>query len=263
MAPLECYAFRKSEEKEEARYETMEEHVEGMLKYLGEIWEYKAFLSKYEKALGVERNIIDSLIRLAIVLHDFGKATRDFQERCNIGDCEQFPYHYAISARLAMQLVDQLKVPRVEELPKLSYKPPFGALYVSIVVLPILLHHYAWITEESLVQAIEETKVINEVEIYEPCRALYIRELERLKRPSKASHELSKVVERALEVLTRGNKVKLASLPFNRIDELVGVYGKISPLITLVEASTGILNICDGRVSWRNRVERFRKPSLS
>jgi CRISPR/Cas system-associated endonuclease Cas3-HD len=264
MAPLECYAFRKSEEGG-ARYETMEEHVGGMLKYLGEIWEYKAFLSKYEKVLGVERDIIDSLIRLAIVLHDFGKTIRDFQERCDVGDCEQFPYHYAISARLAMKLVEQLKVPTVRELSKLSYKPPFGALYVSIVVLPILLHHYAWITEESLVQAVEETKIINEVEIYEPCRAFYIRELERLKRPSKASHELSKVVEHALEVLTRGNRVKLASLPFNSdsVNELVGVYRKISPLITLVEASTGIINICDGRVAWRNRVERFRKPSLS
>jgi hypothetical protein len=99
----------------------------------------------------------------------------------------------------------------------------------------------------------------NEVEIREPCRAFYIRELERLKRLGKASHELSKVVEHALEVLTRGNRVKLASLPFNRVDELVGVYGKILPLITLVEASTGIINICDGRVAWRNRVERFRK----
>jgi CRISPR-associated endonuclease Cas3-HD len=259
MASLECYAFRKSEERGGVRYETMEEHVEGMLKYLGEIWEYKAFLSKYEKLLGVERDIIDSLIRLAIVLHDFGKATRDFQERCYIGDCEQFPYHYAISARLAMRLVEELKVPRIGELSKLpSYKPPFGALYVSIVVLPILLHHYAWVTEESLVQAVEETKKINEVEVSEPCRAFYVRELERLKRLGKASHELAKVVEHALEVLTRGNRVKLASLPFNRIDELVGVYGKISPLITLVEASTGIINICDGRVAWRNRVERSK-----
>jgi CRISPR/Cas system-associated endonuclease Cas3-HD len=260
MASLECYAFRKSEERGGARYETMEEHVKGMLKYLGEIWEYKAFLSKYEKVLGVERDIIDSLIRLAIVLHDFGKATRDSQERCYIGDCEQFPYHYAISARLAMQLVEQLKVPTVRELSKLpSYKPSFGALYVSIVVLPILLHHYAWVTEESLVQAVKKTKKINEVEVSEPCRAFYVRELERLKQLGKASRELAKVVEHALEVLTRGNRVKLASLPFNRVDELVGVYGKISPLITLVEASTGIINICDGRVAWRNRVERFRK----
>jgi CRISPR-associated endonuclease Cas3-HD len=234
----------------------MEKHVGDMLKYLDEIWEYKAFLSKYEKTLRVERDALDSLIRLAVILHDFGKATRDAQERCNTSDCEHFPYHYAISARLAMKLADQLKdVPTVSSLPRLqSNKPPFSALYVSIVVLPILLHHYAWVSEESLLEAINRTRKLSEVEIYEPCRVYYVKALEDLLKHSKSTHsELDEILRSALDLFSRSNKIKLSSLPFNRVEDLVSVHATTSPLVTLIEVSTGIINMCDGRVAKRNR----------
>lgn len=261
MASLECYAFKKAKEREKVRYETMEKHVGDMLKYLDEIWEYRAFLSKYEKILRVEHDTLDSLIRLAVILHDFGKVARDAQERCNTSDCEHFPYHYAISARLAMKLVDQLKgVPTVSSLPKVqSDKPPFGALYVSIVVLPILLHHYAWISEESLLEAITRTRGLSEVEIYEPCRAFYVKALGDLLKQSKGAHsELAEILRSALDLFNRNNKIKLSSLPLNRIEDLVSVHATTSPLVTLIEISTGIINMCDGKVAKRNREEQYK-----
>jgi len=256
---LKCYAF-----KEGYRFETMEEHISGILRYLGEIWEYKAFLLKYERTLGVERDILDLLVKLAVILHDAGKSAKHYQERCERGDCTGFPYHYAISARIAIQLVDELDVPILRELSSMqSYKPPFTALYVSVIVMPILLHHYARITEESLARAIEATRKINEVEFYEPCRAPYIRELSKLRRSSRASKELEMVVKNAIEIFSSG-RIKLSSpLPLKNIGEIVGVTGKISPLTTLIEASTGILNICDGRVAHKNRKERYPQGPLS
>jgi len=259
---LECYAFRE----DDRRRETMEEHISGILGYLDGIWERRAFLRKYEKVLGVESYILDSLVRLAIILHDVGKAVKDYQERCVREGCTRFPYHYAISARIAMQLVGELDVPTVRELSRMqSYKPPFTALYVSTVVLPILLHHYAWTTEESLVRAIEGTRRINEIEVYEPCRAPFIRELNKLQQSSKVtskvSRELEMVVRNAVEAFSSG-RIKLSSpLPFNNVEEIVGVATKILPLTTLIEASTGILNICDGRVAHKNREERTLPPT--
>jgi CRISPR/Cas system-associated endonuclease Cas3-HD len=256
VASLECYAFKKSEENGGVQYETMEEHVGDMLKYLDEIWEYKAFLSKYKKILRVERDTLDLLIRLAVILHDFGKATRDAQERCNTSDCEHFPYHYAISARLAMKLADQLKdVPTVSSLPRVqSSKPSLGALYVSIVVLPILLHHYAWVSEESLLEAINRTRKLGEVEIYEPCRVFYVKSLGDLLKHSKSAHsELDEILRSALDLFSRSNKIKLSSLPLNRIEDLTSIHTAISLLVTLIEVSTGIINMCDGRVAKRNR----------
>ncbi|MCC6014183.1 MAG: hypothetical protein LM564_00585 [Desulfurococcaceae archaeon] len=257
MDSLECYAFRKDDS-----CETMEKHISGILRYLDEIWEYRAFLLKYKKVLGVETYILDSLVRLAVILHDAGKAVKDYQERCVREGCTRFPYHYAISARIAMQLVGELDVPTVRELSRMqSYKPPFTALYVSTVVLPILLHHYAWATEESLVRAIEGTRRINEIEVYEPCRAPFIRELNKLRQSSKVSRELEMVVRNAVEAFSSG-RIKLSSpLPFNNVEEIVGVTTKISPLTTLIEASTGILNICDGRVAHKNREERALPPA--
>ena len=259
MDSLKCYAF-----KEGNRFETMEEHIFDIRRYLCEIWEYKAFLLKYEKTLGVDRDILDSLVKLALILHDAGKAIKQYQERCERGDCAGFPYHYAISARIAVQLVDKLDVPILRELFRMqSNKLPFTALYVSFVVMPILLHHYAQITEESLARAIEATRKINEVEFYEPCRAPYIRELGELQRSSRASRELEMVVKNAIEIFSSG-RIKLSSpLPLNNIEEIIGITGKISPLVTLIEASTGILNICDGRVAHKNRKERYPHGSLN
>jgi CRISPR/Cas system-associated endonuclease Cas3-HD len=252
---------KRDEERGGVRRETMEEHVVGMLKYLDEIWEYRAFLSKYEKILRVEQDTLDSLIRLAVILHDFGKATRDAQERCNTSDCEHFPYHYVISARLAMKLADQLKdVPTVRSLPRVqSSKPPFGALYISVVVLPILLHHYAWVSEESLLEAINRTRGLSEVEIYEPCRVFYVKALEDLLKQSKGVHsELSEISGFALDLFSKSNKIKLSSLPLNRIEDLVSVHATTSPQVTLIEISTGIINMCDGKVAKRNREKQYR-----
>jgi CRISPR/Cas system-associated endonuclease Cas3-HD len=242
----------------------MEEHISGILEHLGETWEYKAFLLKYGKTLGVYQDILDSLVKLTLILHDAGKAAKQYQERCERGDCTRFLYHYAISARIAVQLVDKLEMPILRELFHVqSYKPPFTALYISIVVMPILLHHYAQITEESLARAIEATRRINEVELYEPCRLPYIRELSELQRSSRASRELELIVKNAIEVFSSG-RIKLSSpLPLNNIEEIIGVTRKISPLTTLIEASTGILNICDGRVAHKNRKERYPHGSLN
>jgi hypothetical protein len=180
------------------------------------------------------------------------------------GDCTGFTHHYAISARISMQLVDKLDVPILREIPCMqSYKPTFPALYVSVVVMPILLHHYAQITEESLARAIDVTRKINEVELYEPCRATFIRELSELQRSSRVSRELELVVKNAIEIFSSG-RIKLSSpLPFNNIEEIIGITEKISPLVTLIEASTGILNICDGRVAHKNRKERYPHGSLN
>jgi len=238
----------------------MKEHISGMLKRLRERWEYYAALQKYEKLLGVERDVLNSLIKLAIILHDVGKSKREYQERC-IENCTSFPYHYAISARVAMQFTNLtgVKVPLIDELSsKPSYRPSLGVLYLSVVVLPILLHHYAQVTEESLIRAIRATKNINEIEIYEPCREIYMETLytllKYLKRPQS---ELTDMLEKAYEVLSESSKIKLATLPLINEYSLLKIYAKVSPLLTLVEVFTGILNICDGLVACVNREERF------
>ncbi len=56
----------------------------------------------------------------------------------------------------------------------------------------------------------------------------------------------------------KNNKIKLSSLSFNRIEDLVRIHTTTSPLITLIEVSTGIINMCDSRIARRNREERYK-----
>jgi hypothetical protein len=51
------------------------------------------------------------------------------------------------------------------------------------------------------------------------------------------------------DLFSKNNKIKLSSLPFNELEDLLSVYTKTSPLVTLTEVSIGIINMCDGRVA--------------
>jgi len=257
----ECYAYVRRSPGSPYRYETMKEHVDGMIKYLREKWEYLATLQKFERLLGVDRDVLDVLIKLAIILHDIGKSRREYQETCTIS-CESFPYHYAISSRIAMRIARSadLGIPRIKEIADITtHKPPLGALYLSVVVLPVLLHHYTTISEETLFEAIEKSRPLRAIEIHEPCRELYVQEFRALLEHSKKFRdaELIRLLEKAHEMLSTSNIIELSSLPLNSNWELIRTYSTQSPLITLVEVVTGLVNMSDSKIACIHREERF------
>lgn len=246
-----CYAFREGN----CREETLEEHVVGILKCLESRWEFNGFLRKTGKLLNIEMNIIAWLIKLSALLHDIGKTSTDIQQKCRKESCTEFPYHFIHSARFATSLgiesgVLQAPIESVftdllwSEVGRLN----ISHIYVVIVVVPVLLHHYAGVSEKSLSRGIMESELT--LEIDELCRQSLFSLVGIL--GNDAPHELEPLINKLSDMI-KGGKVNLSPIP--GIEKFLQSY-KLSFAKSLAEAVTGLLNICDGVVAKRNRTAR-------
>ncbi len=265
---MHCYAYKQNDTQE-----TYFEHVEGIIKCMSSSWEYKALVKKLSIMLGISEKEIESLLRLTAILHDIGKLDEETQKKCISGECTEFKHHYAISARVASFLATKaglvLEKKRekglniiFQDVDHLSVDKDTYAFYI-LVVFPILLHHYAQITEESLMNAIEKTREIEKLYIHRDCVEVLKRLIdEYLLNNSVDKHSLDEksvafeVTFKLKEELEKNNIIKLCVLPIDNIKEIFSY--EYSPWKYVIEAVTGLLNMCDGRVAYSHRYERSK-----
>ncbi|MEM4512452.1 MAG: HD domain-containing protein [Acidilobaceae archaeon] len=262
---MACYAFRDG-----IVEETYSQHVDGIIECMAKSWEFRALTAKLSRLLHIEREEIRRLIALSAILHDIGKLERGKQDECTRTGCTRFEYHYAISARVASSLAHDVSLTiRNDDMQALLSGRGLDdreslAFYV-LVLLPILLHHYAQITEESLDEAVRKTRHLEIFEVHECCRRVLGDLLERhVLSDARESGLAFKLARRLKDLLDRAEVVRLSALPFSSrsggrsVDELFAY--QFSEWKYAIEAVTGILNMCDGRVAFRHRARQNPVP---
>ncbi len=251
---MKCYAFR-------SRFveEGYLDHVIGVVQCVESRWEFEGLKRKLERLYHVDKSVTNDFILLAAIIHDIGKVDVEFQSRC-VDECSSFPYHYELSARLALRLgyeVDELSLSTDNISKKLEkilshkdFKPDLGELYLALVVLPILLHHYAQIVSEwSVIRGSTRYKnmerVIN-ISIHNNC-------VDEIVPAVKLKSEIGKKLLNKLKDIidNEGKSVNLSIIPEDILRKSMS-YQYITGRI-IVEAAIGILNLCDGLIAHSKR----------
>lgn len=250
-----CYAYRKAD-----CVETIAEHVLGIVECQAGMWEFEGFKRKISRIYGVDENIVGDMLIVAAVLHDVGKTRKDFQDRCS-EECVSFTSHYVDSALIALNLGDLVegldlgpdslerrlkKLLSCERLDRLD----IGGLYLLVVVLPVLLHHYAQIvSESSIFNGLNSSRSF--IEIHEDCVNELLEAVNKVSDQwikSEVGRELLKKFEK--QVIER--RLELGVINSRELEEFSNSYEYV-PGRFIVEAAVGILNLCDGRVAFSNR----------
>lgn len=250
-----CYAFRSKEHCEE----TLEEHLAGVVKCVEERWEFNGLVRKVSRLTGVKGEIIGFLVRLSAFLHDVGKAQVGIQSDCRKRYCEEFQYHYVVSAMFAYKLGVESGVVRQrmeEKLRRLlvatgsaeQVELDIEGLYLTIVVLPVLLHHYAGIGDSSIENGLKTTSLLFEID--GACRESLLNAYKYLEQNT--PQELATLGDEFKELVNSGI-VELGVL--QGVTSFLRSY-EPSFAKALVEAVTGLLNMCDGIVAGINRSRR-------
>lgn len=254
-----CFAFKSG-----SCEETYLEHVRGIMECIDGLWEYKSLLRKISMLLNIEEENIRALTRLLVVLHDIGKLAEDNQKECfNVG-CTRFEYHYIISARVASGLLVDLYEDIDETIRAILYDEESNNIntlsYYVLVVFPIMFHHYAQITEESLEKALNKTRELGELKIYDKCIDM-LREIiaEYFPRSESNDQLLSNVIKELEKQLNKGI-LKLGVLALSKLNLLFSY--RYSKWKYTIEAIIGILNMCDGKVAYINREQKCKENSL-
>ncbi|MEM1962596.1 MAG: HD domain-containing protein [Sulfolobales archaeon] len=250
-----CYAY-----KDEETEETLAKHILDISNCIKNLWETEGLSSKLSKIYGVDKLVAYDMLIVAGIIHDMGKTQRVLQEECS-KKCTSFRLHYITSAQLALKLgydIPELGLSpnnieaKLEDL--LSNKEikllDHGDLYILIVVLPTLLHHYSQITSESSILSGLDSQ-IKVLCIHEDC----IKDLTLAM--SNASCLLkselgSKLLERLMQEVKKGSvnlRIIIGGQAFRNVS---GNY-EYSLGRFIVEAAMGILNLCDGMVAFTNR----------
>lgn len=248
MTQCECYAYKS----EKGCVETFRDHVVGLINCVDERWEFRGLVKKLSKLYGFSEEIFRDLVTLSLMLHDIGKITRTFQEECRRAYCVTFTNHYVLSSKFAVTLGKKAGLLNqrldnwfTEFLSGFKEPKSISDFYLVLVVLPVLLHHYAGISEKSLLKALEETRNADfEVDpVCGNCVNSLISDI------SIRSDELKGVKEALIELI-KESKIELSTIP---LDENHLSNYMPSPTKAIIEASTGLLNLCDGRVAYEHR----------
>ena len=250
---MRCYAFRK-----ESKEETLTEHVVGIATCLKEIWETEGLKQKLMKVYKVSKSLVNDLLLSAAILHDIGKAEEELQNTCK-EECSSFKHHYVISALLALKLgyeVQELNLSpdnietRIRRLlinRNLNYLD-LGDAYLLIVVLPVLLHHYAQIVNEySILDGLSTAK--RYIKIHKDCVDELKTVINELRNTFES--ETGREILNKLENLITKETIEPAFINEKLIQDSCSY--EYIPGRLVVEATTGILNLCDGRVAYKNR----------
>jgi len=263
LEPL-CYAYRDVGSRRE---EDLAEHLMEVASCCASRWELSALASKMSKALGIGFNTTRDALILAGLLHDIGKAAYVYQKLCSSDKCTDFQGHYLISAfitHLALNLsgttVDTRDV--VEFLSDNYAKLSEDKIFAILMILPIAFHHYHQVRGVRSYDTILRHSVEDFLEnplIHSPClesfkrvtgyrgvssargkdliRSLYTLLTDIKSRVEQDSYRCSKLFIQMLEELVRKG-----------LRELSITLGK-----TIIEAVTGVVNLCDGSVASKKR----------
>lgn len=263
-----CYAFR-----EAGREETFSQHVLGIVKCYEGMWEYEGFKKKVSRIHNLSELVVGDLLLLSAVIHDLGKAKKKLQDMCSV-ECTSFRQHYITSAQLALKLgyaISELNLSpdNIEEkLKKLICDGGLddnrlkhldsGDAYLLIVVLPVLLHHYAQVvSESSILDGLGSAETY--LEIHEDCATELTTIINEVSKSIKSGvcqkilGELRKVaIEKGVRLSIINNKILNESKSYEYVPERF-----------IIEAATGLLNLCDSRVASRNRRRTAQQDSPS
>ncbi len=171
---MSCYAY-----KDENVTHLFKDHLLGALEILRtRLQDELITFSKVVSArLDIDANEARELVEFAVLTHDLGKIQYEFQEECQKSACKGFPYHYVISARILYKALSQVtekeiyKNDFVEELLRNPSLNDFTHKFILLVIIPVLLHHYAQLEAEGSIYNIYNSKLrvwrscINDVEL--------------------------------------------------------------------------------------------------
>jgi len=254
LGTCRCYAFKGTEGSE-----CLADHLREVMACSRGRWETEGLARKLSALYGIDGELVKDLVSLAALLHDVGKAYREYQPECE-ELCKEFPSHYILSAQLAAYLgrAVGLRELSAEEIVRTFDAVLLrgvsglteGYLYTLAVVIPVLLHHYAQVNLARLTSRDQ----FKELQLYEGCLDDLRGLLAKLSGIVK-SELPGRVVETAYGVLSKGVVSDLPVIPLIR--EHLFNLRKPPPQRFIADAVLGILNLCDGVVASRSR----SKPS--
>ena len=126
---MTCYAYYPNSIKDKEKPEEFSRHsidvVEYMFKDLASLT--NAVINTISVRLGVSRDLVHDAVLLAGLLHDLGKVDKQYQEKPNHG----FSNHEVLSTTAIRNIAF-----------KLIKKDSTEGLFLDLLTLPILLHHY-------------------------------------------------------------------------------------------------------------------------
>ncbi len=264
MKTLHCYAF-----KQKTCQETYLEHVDGIIKCMRRSWEYGALSKKLSRMLGISESEIESLLHLTAILHDIGKLSDETQRKCIDDECTIFPTHHAISARIASYLAGKANLIYKECYSDIIFRGKdnqsadrYVILFYTLVVFPVLLHNYALTVEKSLVEAIDNTRNIKMINLHRDC----VNVIKSLVNKYLVSNLMNKHVQDENSIAFRVASILMKQLESSSILELGVLPIEESDMFSheysswkyVIEAVTGLLNMCDGRVAYHHREEKCK-----
>jgi len=252
-----CYAYKKNE-----CVETWHKHTMDVVECIKSRWETEAFIRKSSRMLGLGSKIVNDFLLLAGFLHDIAKTDVEYQKRC-VDECTAFPKHWYASAMIALRLGLDVgilgdgyedRIVKVFSGIKQSYD--IGDAYTLLVFIPVLFHNYAHLSEEAL---FDFHKYLGTY-----IKGVYTAVDECCRQITKAIDEMTKIVKTDIakillsklhnyigstgvlgSALLGENALRISALGYGRIESARAKY--------IAEAATGLLNMCDGRVAYRNR----------
>lgn len=250
---LGCYAFKG------ACAESFLDHSIGTAQCVDARWELRGIVAKLGLICGVDRQLVRDFAILSSLLHDIGKVDTDLQVRCE-KTCEEFQLHYVTSAQLLLLLARRAGMSEftadalesfVETALSSSYEcpgdhvPAESWLYLFIVLLPVLIHHYAQIRDPRRLVSSDRSRMT----IWPECASVLKEVAERGR--SMVGTGLARRLLLVLSELSEEKELDLPSLPFKR--EHLFSSDRVTHQKFVAEAVAGVLNLCDGTVASRNR----------
>ncbi|MCI4409013.1 MAG: HD domain-containing protein [Thermofilum sp.] len=252
-----CYAYRKPPIEE-----TLHKHSLEVAQCIKNSWEFIGLKRKIWRLYGIDEETAGDLVLIAGLLHDLGKAEKETQEKC-MTECTDFPHHYVTSAMIALRIgyntIDlDLSPDNIEDtlnqlLAGKNTQLEARHIFLALVVLPVLLHHYSQITSEySVLKPIRPT-----ISIGDEC----LKQINTLTNDAKQFIKTplaSKILDTTAKTLNK-NPIDLGVLPNLRNNLLrIGTYKTEN---ILIEATTGILNKCDGQTASKNRKNKHTQET--
>jgi CRISPR/Cas system-associated endonuclease Cas3-HD len=254
-----CYAYKDENSKEEFVKHSIEvaKCVTGAKDASIRCDNAKTLFVKASKVLGVDVEVVRKFVTIAALLHDIAKICEELQKPCfEKGICTSFKNHDVESAWFLYYMGPELgyipKDIRFEDIvtaiilgPSQIYDYTFRKVlaYVALVMFPVLLHNYAIASSERILSVHPSKRYARKV--YEKCHNDLIELSKYLEEQG-----IEDVANYLKQVATRG---VIGLIPFDSYNVLKVVLSNSSEVITLIEAVTGLINFCDGRIASQNR----------
>ncbi|MCC6057515.1 MAG: hypothetical protein LM568_01175 [Desulfurococcaceae archaeon] len=214
---------------------------------------------KASKVLGVDIEVVRKFATVASLLHDIAKVFEDLQKPCfESGICRNFKNHDVESAWFLYHMGSELRyIPRSIRLESIVTGIILGLpqvlddvfkktlAYVALVMFPVLLHNYAIASSGRVLGVQPRGSYTARRRIYGKCRS----DLEELGKYLE-EQGIEDVANYLKQVAMRGT---LELIPFDSYTVLKVVLPNPPEVITLIEAFTGLINFCDGRIASQAR----------